>query len=1206
MDKKGESFRRDSGDGGSTLEKTSGVNRRTSRNHGRNNESSTGSSPERSCSSPGEADPSIAVGARGRERQCAVSRSRRGSDNAPPVINAPDSLRRQPAQRAASAMRHQLRQAPLDMEKIASAAARAYKSSQEASHKHKATERPLAEALDSPLKPALAASALRGHMEAQGAEESRAPHALPPGLDGSSSALAAHAAAAVYASSGGDSASQLQAFLALLRTLSATPYGAAANPPPPAAPKMEVERAKHLLEACAGNIDMAAALYWDDASHLYHPPLLADNPQKQFAAAAANNKGVSQPLLQGEHSESLRQELDSGADRNKGPEEMLDDASAIAAAAKGAAAAEISNRETDYDPTCRKRPAPELGAREEVGNLPDQNRRRRSCRNHLGAGLSVQGASHLRPRLNNDPQGAAEPMDAGFEAAEQVIQGIEAANRNNEVDPLAAALHHDELQSVNVSDDEQAVAALLVESMAPENIAADEAAVARHCLRKQLSERVRGSLSRYNAKRSRDNRLNELARHIWKENKASSHLRGDDCSTSSNSSTNNELFNKEGNVDELVAQNSDEKSNSLYQKRKRDKKIRGGIIKPSNSTETGDSNCDEIESLFDIAEEDGTEQDTSYLLWGITKKPLLSNKERQDDTPPETIDCSHIPPHWKLAGFSLSPCKTGPVAPMTFTDESADEQRNRQQRRQKKPMTHYCGGVTAILSIIAALLQSGASVQGKKVQCEKIRSLGKRFFDISDPREAGRDYEDRLADAITSLLWIAASSYHMSRHKLLSQVGSLPHSKGVHIAQSSRRLCRVCTWQHDPIDTNTTSNNGHRVNERICEAVWTSLTNMCDLRAYVVSSMPLFIGPGGCALLLETIIRMHGVKRVHRMVDQAGGKLPLVRCLHENDQSSSSGPGCMSMKHKLLTSQNRQSPTSRTRVQDPVVFGTTNCMSVELLSLLLTGQVHTDFNSWSAYDLGIGLLSSEESLLSEDVHVSSTCTDHTIREPNQSESIAIKAGEAESNLILTKKFNTKKACFVGKNLKNPQCPVWLIKGDMQYTAMWLEKEEDKKIMDTPGSAFQIVQWFTANEGEKISSRVLTARKSNSFEPHQKDMSARNFHNLIHLENNMITGIKSHHEDRLYYPNNYKRWRFTFDYRQNWNDNLKNLEKEEKKDDDHNGNLSWTPYFRLSANQRALVDYVQAPKFNIVIWSRWPSSQVTTLSKYGGVIHKLPL
>jgi hypothetical protein len=1247
----------------------------------------------------------------GRHASRSTSRGRRGRASAAAGAGTAVGCSAAAAAGASGNANENVGAALLAMEHIASTASRMYRSSQQETSSPQENNSSSAQAQQQQQ------AAVAGQMAAAAGFVAAAASSANP-------AAAAGVAAAALAPD------QLTNFLSLLRALSA---GSSA---------VEVERAQHILEACAGNLDLAAALYWDDVSHAAAP--LAQPEAAPPAAAAAA------PLAAPAARRGGRRGGAGGDDSHKD----VDDMSAVAAAAKGAAAAAISNQEADTT-NHRKRGAPAAaagGGDSNVSNAIHNNAqrasRRRSSRNHPppaagGGGAAAAGAAsrrggHAHARNHRNPNNndqddnvhdaGAQQQDAALEAAEQVIQEVAeaaaAANQNNQ-NPGGAVFHED---SANVSDDEQAAAALLVESMAVErppeharNMAAVDAAVARHygananaagrasrrssrsslgpqekssSVSSRTNANHRNNLRNANNKRphSHNNnglhhhrRLNELARDIYREHKAlggdtagGAGVGGDDGGD--DSSSGGSAFSKSLNADDPEAM-----QHRKHKRRQRARRAR------DMGTAAADGNGN-VSDVYDDDDDDSEaeDQDTSFLLWGIVDHEIDLTKDDKAAAEEEEGDDvaaakKKVPSHWKTAGFAISDCKTGPVAPMTTQDDAAGSGDNRRQHRRPRPaVTHLCGGLTGLLSIVTALLQSGVSVQGKKVGCHKLRPLGKRFADISNKTKAGQDYDNRLVDIITSLLWIAASSYHTSRRERCSRrqyrpldkigggkdmnisnkdkeegetgskspVPAEQPNKGPQIEKDlmfNRQLCRICTWQHDPIDAAASSNSAaSRANEKICEAVSTSWTNMSDLRAYVVSTLPSFIGPGGCALLLETIVRLHGVKRIRHMVQRAGGTLPLIRCWQEagdrgqsQDQKISSGTpgggddggkqqttchnhdGCMARKRRALVQAKKSSISSGTgsssssAAQQEIVVGTTHCMSVELLSLLLTGSVHTNYHNWSTGGLEIGLLSLDDvsqaaagggktlRLLQEDA-VPTQSPELATAPANPSSLGANTEGSMRVAVIRGCNADSSHQQGIGHGLKFPVSPVWLVQGSDQFSTMWLKSELDKEIMNEPGSAFHMVQWQSVDGGTNTTSRVLTARKdiailasslnkrNGSLKDDGSGSSAQQAEEEIYI-------VMSHPDDRLYYPDQYKRWRFSFDSSTSNNKSsslsLKVEAEEEKKEDDGNHcDRVWKPYFRLNAMEQQLVGYTHAPKTNLILWSRWPRAEVSVVDE----------
>jgi hypothetical protein len=178
----------------------------------------------------------------------------------------------------------------------------------------------------------------------------------------------------------------------------------------------------------------------------------------------------------------------------------------------------------------------------------------------------------------------------------------------------------------------------------------------------------------------------------------------------------------------------------------------------------------------------------------------------------------------------------------------------------------------------------------------------------------------------------------------------------------------------------------------------------------------------------------------------------------------------------------------------------------------LTGTIHTDYTSWSTQQLGIGLLS--------------------CRSPDT----------------------------VGWALKHPMQPVWIVHCDTSFSCMWLEKERDIPYLDHHGVTLPMVHWSCIYPGVETTFTVVTARKPQAS-PQEEEQEED-------PQENLCTTLVCHPEDRIIYPNNYKRWRYAL-----------------------SSTTAWKPYFRLSPKQKELVDHRYAPRINLAVWSRFPQADV---------------
>ena len=676
-----------------------------------------------------------------------------------------------------------------------------------------------------------------------------------------------------------------------------------------------------------------------------------------------------------------------------------------------------------------------------------------------------------------------------------------------------------------------------------------------------------------------------------------------------------------------------------------------------------------------------------------------------------------IPRAWLSAGFSPSPCATGPAlcAP---PEEEATRLRRRAQgaagRRCGSAMgappagpppvpPFHCGGATALLSIVTALLHSGASVQGREANCNSNRTP---WADLTEERRK-RDYDSRLADALAALLHVAATAAADRRSRAVASVeqgmsrGKKEKKRGrkggrdlapskMHCRKRKRRegglsgsatsgvavnrgaasvvddhryfvhedrggghvddmkeeeeeeeeeedlpkihadqmklqhmrrrinLCPVGCWEEDPgtgepkmpslsdMDEDEDGDHSHH-GSNVRFAI--SYTNIQDLRAYVLNNIRSFLAPGGCALFLETVVRIHGVRRVDRMVRQArrraagfsGTAKALPRCgllgcsCHERQIHKWMNPTVQG----VAGDERRDSSDSSTPPGH-------ECFSTELLSLILTGSVETDLcGDWSTGGLGFGILTMDR-------------TD---------------------------------ASATSVELRHPPKPVWLVRGLKCFSVLWLDvnntsSQDDKSnwfmtssslsSRSISSNSFYLAHWNCwYGVTNKTRMRIITSRRD-WVSPHarlrscsatdstlktrtvtqaitermrnnKKSMRSgiiKSFniistdegeHEKREITNEEIESVIVNQEDKAHYPGDYCRWRFEM-----------GVPHEEKMDVDATSsvvpqsscNSHWIPYYRLGDRDREVVDWKLGPRITAVVRSRWPGASVDQFTPSG--------
>jgi hypothetical protein len=572
------------------------------------------------------------------------------------------------------------------------------------------------------------------------------------------------------------------------------------------------------------------------------------------------------------------------------------------------------------------------------------------------------------------------------------------------------------------------------------------------------------------------------------------------------------------------------------------------------------------------------------ILWGAPSPSSESSRGNNGNDPPEAgegannlhnnviaededgVDSASSPRtgiyrKWLHSGFTSSTCCTGLVTkPPPDEEVSLSRWHQNSGSRNIAPPSYHCRGLTALLSVVTALIYSGASIQGPTVNFNAAREP---FAELSDS-ERKRQFDSRLVDALSSLLLIAAQASIARKERALAisprlilPSGASDGDKGRH--QSLRRklrLCPTCRWEDD-----TGTGNGS-VPEGQTVKIATSYTSIEDIRSYVLSTMRSFTKKGGCALFLETIIRIHGEACVERMMRRARRKASisetnvLIKCV------------CDERQKKLQQMRETTSASNQSTVA-PLDH---SCTSIELVSLLLTGEVHSTFHGWSTGGLGIGILSNKQ-------------------------------GE------------------VGRPLMRPEKPVWILRGDTCYSVLWLDgsKEHSKSIarLDGPGTVFRLAHWQCwFGDRHKSGMRVITARgewtppvfskiRADSFGKktvvdqimarHRERSSVVSSDEQgedgeatceSHITREEIDRVKVHPDDEKYYPSKYRQWRF--DMGKVGSDKV---DADMKMGPVGSEREHWTPYFRLDDRQRMVAEMKVSPKINQILWTRWPGATI---------------
>ena len=1036
------------------------------------------------------------------------------------------------------------------------------------------------------------------------------------------------------------------------------------QPPPAAAaaaggvvyPPIDLQKAQNVLEAAAGNLALAANLYWDDylAQQQHHNPLPQQQQQQQ-------QQGPFPPYV---------------------PQQQREDPYLVARAAaalplpQAQANAAIANAQPKPPPARR-------GRRQAAGNnnngpsmddIVDSvvaNARRRDLR---GNRRGQQQQQQQPNRNNNDPPGhnyAAMDVEAALAAlpyhpdhddddVEESDDSSRGNRQNNDrlergsrrlirrvrrsLDPAFQAADNDEAPD---PDDEFESYSSDSDPLQHLDYSHNDEETADYRDLNDLEEEE-DHQEEENARRLRRRQARDNLMRLRDQDEASISVSDDEIAAAraglsrSNRRAVDRAIRNEASLERKIREAARKISKKVL-KGRNETPISGRKRKRGNGN--GDDDSDDSEQEVDdplgqdpddyISDRDwlDEEEDTPVeSLWGSNSSsstsPSASNNngnnrndddnnsgnhssrannvvmmdedddEDDDDRQNEAVNVG-IPHTWLHAGFNLSECGTGLIVKAPKTEEIDFYSWRQQQnagRRNAVPPPYHCKSVTSILSIVTALLYTGASIQGNEVNC----TSGKKPWAELTAEERKREFEDRLADALSSLIFIAAKTSRNRKEKAYRNIqrrakkrkhNSIPIEEEVareRKMQMRLNLVPTCIWV-DALPATLVAPD----DALYCQVkLKTSLTNIRDIKCFVLSCIRSFTSKGGVALLLETIIRIHGNRVVARQIKKARE----LTAQDEEKQKEKESENTSSAAAASSSNKPRSRCLLRCKCEDKQkeIFGTkplpaslrsdpekllnkltppgADCVSVELMTLLLSGQVQPTWQNCAVNGMGFGLLT---------------------------ESIGIG----------------------GFSLARPEKPVWLLKGESCYSVLILENNMDidhKTIsrVDKPGTSMFFCHWNTwYGETNKSGMRLITASTGESpskklqqlkqlvhqirFEvlrPLERLSMERSRTNLINevakdqhesiaaeetknvIGEDELERVKAHPEDQKLYPSKYQMWRF-------------DIEEDDGIEDRKQRAEYWTPYHRLNAREKKMVERKLGPKINKILWSRWPDATI---------------
>ncbi|CAB9524210.1 expressed unknown protein [Seminavis robusta] len=1017
---------------------------------------------------------------------------------------------------------------------------------------------------------------------------------------------------------------------------------------------INVEKARNVLEACAGNVALAGQLYWDDyfASQMHEQPL--DAPSGAAAAAAPaeeeNNPEEEEP-------QGVRRRLES-----------------------------------DFE---RLLPAARLDAPQKLPSK--RRRRRRQQRQEAGeppANVAVAAAN------NNNNNNGNIPLEDGPAARLRRAPPPPQPENNIIHNRAAVAVAAEDAAgggeaSVSVSDDEAGVGGLRM--VRARNGAATAKNRSRRRRRSSSEENNSSELNRARevlyaqinaANGEEESERRKRYRAAVKSGSGDGDGGDDDDSSGSDKdesdddaylSENDWLFNAPSRNNAAMPPDASSSSASqpVQNLRAPLKILWGGLIRTPAAT---------AKKVNIKMEEDDPEEPAEKKMQN-SSKVKVENDERNKSGDGSADDNDNnnandgdeeaaannnlsskrpeIPSTWLHASFSTHPSAMGLAIKKPKVEDVAEHSWKLQQlgpdpsaanrRSNAVPLPYHCRSMTAVLSIVTAIIYTGASIQSNQVTC----STRVPFLELSE-EERTRQFDDRLVDALAVLIFIAAKASKERKKKALDK--QLARKKRKKKRQKRKeagddgglvmeddepdalqqtlerklKLCPVAWWKENPqgvvnlpseqwqSSLDDTSHTGPRIQ------VGVSYSNLGDIGAYVLSNLQSFLAPGGLALFLETIVGIHGEGAVKRMIeksrknatDSCKGKF-LVKCSCEERQRKRLQDA--SERRKLMSSVDTTPPGN-------------DCISIELISLLLTGKVQSSWKGWSTDQLGFGILSRTSGevgqslncpelpvwLLAGETCFSLLALDHTNHGENLDEERVSKSSLDEPG----KKKEKKSKQYLGPS--KPKAAPCMKMSLCSNTSRSRDRQEVQNFSktDQPGAIVNLLHWncwfavrnqsglrlitdrpkwspptpswvlahYKSAPNAKHSSSLSCVRKSaaeqlqerrsalvNVVSCDERDRSSQ----APKVDEGAMERVRSNDDDVKFYPGQYRMWRFDMG-KEN-----EEIDPNSKPRGDH-----WVPYFSLSRDDQSIVEMKFGPQINRILWTRWPSATIDKFTPAG--------
>jgi hypothetical protein len=536
----------------------------------------------------------------------------------------------------------------------------------------------------------------------------------------------------------------------------------------------------------------------------------------------------------------------------------------------------------------------------------------------------------------------------------------------------------------------------------------------------------------------------------------------------------------------------------------------------------------------------------SAILWG--KPPVQKVDAAAKESDEDEKEVVSIPVAWLRTGLSLDETTALGLVLSPAAESDIGHEAWRAVREPRPPL--HCRAVTAILSIVTALLHTGAGVTDEgRIVCG-VGGTGLASWVTLAVEERQHDYDRRLIQALTCLLTMAATAAR--RRKVAGlHVHDWPEDMSILERDQKRqavggkiaRLCPVLAW---PLDGETVKLPTGVKGEAIPLAV--SFSCIQDLSLYVASHIKTFQKSGGVALLLETLVQIHGATTVEALLAEAQPhRRSLIQC----------------------TCQAHYDAAKPYKKNSPLLTQPTECIGPELISLLLTGNIESSWQGWSIDPFDFGFLSDKavlpQALTRPDqpMWVLVGPTAYTCLWADAAQPASPSGNVAAGTVVTLSHWN---AWYADRHLTH----VCLSMGRYDW------KPPEK--LATP------VQLGPCG------SRTLAVLESRRRQRYRRTEERRG---LECVDPNVVFSVderaqvRAHPDDTRLYPDNFRLWRYDVAA---WAD----TSADKAAADNAKPDEKWRAFFRLSQRQQRLVEGSLGPAICNILRTRWPTATLDAL------------